>query len=152
MADDFGLSGILGSFAGLATSGTAAGWLSLGINLILSTIVGGIVLLIVMEILERGWGESIHVGKVFLFMLAINIINSAAVFGIASPVSFISSYISFIPYSYLLVSVLLWVGLMKLFFGEMSIKHAVITGVIGFGLSMVAIPYITGMVRGFLPI
>jgi hypothetical protein len=145
MATDLGLGGVLGSIAGIATGGSASSWISLGINLIVSSIVGGIVLLVVMEILEKGWGESIHVGKVFIFMLVINAINYFGVVG------FITPYISFIPYSYMIVSVLLWIGLMKAFFGEMSMKHAVITGVIGFILSMFVIPTLVGMVQSYIP-
>lgn len=146
MADDFGLGGILGSFAGVATSQSAMGWLGMGINIILSTIVGGIVLLVVMEILSKGWGESIHIGKVFGFLLIINLINTFGVLGILYP------FVSFIPMVYLILPLVLWIVLMKLFFSEMSFMHAAITGVIGFVLSILAMPYLIGIIRPMLPI
>jgi len=145
MADLPDIGGILGSFANLATSSSATGWISVGINIILSTIVGGIVLLVVMELLSKAWGESVSVGKCFIFVLIINVITQ---FGM----SFILPFVSFLPYSYLIVSLLLWIGLMKVFFGELSIVHAAVAGVIGFVLGMFLVPMLTGLVLSFLPI
>lgn len=53
------IGGLLGSFAGTATLNSAAGWISMGTNIIVSTIVGGIVLLVLMEILSKGWGSRL---------------------------------------------------------------------------------------------
>jgi hypothetical protein len=145
MASDFDISGLLGSFSSLATSNSAASWISIGINIVLSTIVGGIVLLIVMEALSKAWGESVSVGKCFIFVLIINVITQ---FGMG----FILPFVSFIPMAYLVVSLLLWVGFMKLFFGELSILHAAIAGIIGFALGMLVVPVLTGMVLSYLPI
>jgi len=146
MADISSIGGLLGSFAGMATSNSASGWIGLGISMIVSTIVGGIVLLVVMEILSKGWGESISAGRVFTFMLIINVINTFAI-------GYILPFFSFIPYvSYYVVSLLIWIALMKLFFSGMKMMHAAITGIIGFALSMVLLPALVGIVMGMLPI
>ncbi len=145
MVDLPGMSGILGSFADLATSNSAAGWINIGINIILSTIVGGIVLLVVMEALSKAWGESVSAGRCFMFVLIINIITQ---FGMG----FILPFVSFLPMAGFVFTLLLWIGFMKLFFGELSMLHAAIAGVIGFALSMLVVPMLTGLVLGYLPI
>jgi hypothetical protein len=145
MADDFGLGGILGSFSNLATSQGASGWLGIGINIILSTIVGGVVLLVVMEALSKAWGESVSAGRCFVFVLIINIITQ---FGM----SFIIPYVSFLPMAVIVVQLLLWVVFMKLFFSELTLAHAAIAGVIGFVLSILLVPMLTGLVMGFIPL
>ncbi len=145
MADLPDISGILGSFSSLATSNSAAGWINIGINIVLSTIIGGIVLLVVMEALSKAWGESVSAGKCFMFVLIINIITQ---FGIG----FILPFVSFIPMASLVITLLLWIGFMKLFFGELSMLHAVIAGVIGFALGMLVVPMLTGLVLSYLPI
>ena len=120
MAGITDVGGILGAFSNLATGNSAMGWINIAINIVLSTIVGGIVLLIVMEALSKAWGENVSIGKCFTFVL--------------------------------IISLLLWVGFMKLFFGDLSMAHAAIAGVIGFVLSMFVVPIITGLVLGFLPL
>ncbi len=149
MAEGFdvgSLGSVLGPVAGIATSQSASGWIGMGINIILSTIVGGIVLLVVMEMLSKAWGESVNAGKVFMFLLIINVINTFGVLGI------LYQYIGFIPMIGLILPLLLWIGFMKLFFGELSMLHAAIAGIIGFALSMFVIPIITGVVLGMLPL
>jgi len=140
------LGGIPGSFANLATSNSAAGWIGIGINIILSTIIGGIVIIVLMEALGKAWGESVSVGKAFLFMLVINVINQ---FGMALIYSFIPFSFPFMGY---IIPLVIWIALMKAFFGELSMAHAAIAGIIGFALSMIVIPPLTGMVSGYLPL
>lgn len=78
-------------------------------------------------------------------MLIINIVSTFGVANILAP------FISFIPMSSLIISLVIWIGLMKVFFREMSMLHAVIAGVVGFLLSMFIIPILIGMVISYLP-
>lgn len=119
--------------------------ITLAINLILSTIIGGIVILLLVEIFGKKFKEKVSPINAFLVVLIINIINMLGVTG------FIMPYISFIPFLGLLLPALIWILLVKLFFSEMKITHAVMVGIIGFALSMFIIPILIGMVSGFIP-
>ncbi|MBN2043276.1 MAG: hypothetical protein JW754_05745 [Candidatus Aenigmarchaeota archaeon] len=118
---------------------------ALAINIILSTIIGGIILLIIVEIIGKHYSENIKPLNAFLVVLVINIINLPIVFGL------ISSFLSFIPFLGVILPVLIWIILVKMFFKEMSFAHALIVGVVGWVVTLFVIPYIVGMVMGFLP-
>ncbi len=130
-------------FAGIINSLNLANPVSLGVNIILSTIVGGIVFLIVAELLAKGFRENIKVYRAFLVVLIINIIN---MFGVISLVPQISVLPSFV------IQVLIWIGLVKLAFNGMSFKHAVVVGVVGFIVSILVIPSLVGSVASLVPV
>ena len=119
-------------------------WITLGINIILSTIVSGIVLLIVVGIMNRKFYEGTETGNAFLMALIVNIVNFFGVVGLLG--SFLPGFIS------LFLPLLVWIGLTKFFFSEMSFTHVLIVAVIGYGLSIFLVPPITGIIRGFIPI
>lgn len=119
--------------------------ITLAINVIVSTIIGGIVLLILVEIIGKKFSEEVHPANAFLVVLIINLINLLGVLG------FITPYISFVPFLPVILPVLIWIVMIKLFFGEMSILHAVMVGVVGWLLSIFLIPYLVGIASGFIP-
>lgn len=119
--------------------------ITLAINIIVSTIIGGIVLLILVEIIGKKFSEEVHPVNAFLVVLIINLINILGVLGLITP------YISFIPFLPVILPVLVWIILIKLFFSEMSILHAIIVGVVGWLLSIFLIPYLVGIASGFMP-
>jgi hypothetical protein len=119
--------------------------ITLAINVIVSTIIGGIVLLILVEIIGKKFSEEVHPANAFLVVLIINLINILGILG------FITPYISFVPFVPVILPVLIWIVMIKLFFKEMSILHAVIVGVIGWLLSIFLIPYLVGIASGFIP-
>ena len=134
----------IGNFGGiLEFAGTQSyqGWLSMGINVLLSTLVGGIVLIIILEILEHEWGENVNPVNAFFLVLIINLIN---IFGVVR-------FLSFVPYATLVIPILVWILLVKVFFSDLSFKHAAIIGIIGFLLSMLLIPFIVGLIAAYLP-
>ena len=133
----------LDSIFGIATSQGAASWLNLGINIILSTIVGGLILVLILGVLGREWGERVKVGNAFIVVLIINIINLFGVIGFISP--YISTFVIILP-------LVIWILLIKAFFGELSFLHAIIVGLIGFAVSIIAIPYLVSMVLNYIPI
>jgi len=135
---EFGLDAIYG----LATGQGVSGWLNLGINLIISTIVGGIVILILFEIISKAWGGSFKATNAFLLVLVINIVNLLGIMAFVAP---------YIPYAGLILPILVWIILIKVFFGEMSWMHTIITGIVGYAISIILIPNLVAMVSGYLP-
>ncbi len=119
--------------------------LTLAINLILGTLVGGIVLLVLVEIFGKKFKEKVHPANAFLVVLIINIINLLGVVALVVPA------ISFIPFLGFVLPAIIWILLIKMFFREMKFSHAAIVGIIGFALSIFLIPYLVGMASGFVP-
>jgi hypothetical protein len=118
--------------------------ITLAINIILSTIIGGIVLLILLEIVGKHFSEEVKPTNAFLLVLVINIINLPVVF------SLLVSFASFIPFLPVILPVLIWIILVKFFFKELAISHAILVGVVGYLLTLFVIPYLIGMAMGFL--
>jgi hypothetical protein len=115
------------------------------VNIILSTVIMGIILLIIVEIIGKQFSEEVNPIHAFLVALVINIINIPIIFGL------ISSFVSFIPFLPIILPLIIWIIVVKLFFRDMEMLHAVIVGVIGFVLSIFLIPYLVDMVGGFIP-
>jgi hypothetical protein len=118
--------------------------ITLAINIIMSTIIGGIVLLILLEIVGKHFSEEVRPTNAFLLVLVINIINLPVIFGL------LTSFASFIPFLPVILPVLIWIILVKFFFKELAITHAVLVGIVGYLLTLFLIPYLIGMAMGFL--
>jgi hypothetical protein len=112
-------------------------WVMLAINMFLSTIVGGFVLMAIISMITKKSGESVQLSNVFLLSLLINAINSFGVLGFLSPV---------LPLPGLLIQLLVWIGLVKLFFSNMSMVHVVIAAVAGFAITIFVVPIIVGII------
>jgi len=133
--------------AGLTETSSLAGidtWITLGINIILSTIVTGVVLLVVVGIMNKAGNEAAESGNAFLMALLINIINFVGIGAL------LGSVIA-IPYVTLLLPLLIWIGFSKIFFSTMSWKHVLIVGILGYVLSILLVPFITGIISSFIP-
>jgi hypothetical protein len=118
-------------------------------NLILSTIVGGIVILIVAEILSKKFSQDVNPLHAFMLALSVNIINIPIVMGL------LYSVLSYIPLMGLVAGFLpliIWIVLTKLFFRDMSILPVLIIAVLGYGLTMFLVPMLVNIVAGFIPI
>jgi hypothetical protein len=135
---------ILGPLTELGGTG-ADYYLNLGINIILSTLIGGIVILILVSVLGKGWGVSIKPANAFFMILIINIINTFGIIGL------LYGYVSVVPLLPLILPLLIWIVFMKLFFA-MGWKHAAIAGIIGYVVSILLIPYLIAYARGFIPV
>jgi hypothetical protein len=123
-----------------------SGKASLFANIIVSTIIGGIVLLLIVKILGAKWGENVSAKGAFLAVFFVNLINIFGVIGI------IGTYISFFPPLLLILPLLIWIGIFKLLFSEMSAAHLIITAVIGYFVSIFAVPYLLAIVLPLLPL
>ena len=123
--------------------------IGLASNLILSTIVGGIVMLVVIEIFAKKFSAEVNPLHAFLIVLVISIIN---IFGI---VPILGSMLSMLPFAGLLIMILpilVWIILVKVFFRDLEMLHVLIIGVLGYFISLYVIPYLVSMVSGFIPI
>ncbi len=131
----------------LATSQGFEYWIGLGVNIILSTIIGGIILVIIVELLGKRIGaEPGHPANSFLIVLIINLINFFGVLGIGLPI------VSQIGLGGVVLQLLIWIALIKLFFREFSILHAIIIGVIGFFATTYLAGILAVFVAGLLPV
>ena len=120
--------------------------ITLAINIILSTIIGGIILLIIVEIFGKKYSENVKPVNAFLAVLIINLIN---ILGITA---FLMPYVSFIPLISWVLPIVIWIVIIKILFREMSIVHSVIVGLIGFAVTLLLLPALVGIASGFLPI
>lgn len=123
--------------------------MALLVNLIVSTIVGGIVFLIVVQVFAKAFSEYASISRAFLVVLVINLINMLGILGFATP------YLMAIPfagYIMLILPLLIWIGLVKAFFSDMEIMHVAVIGVVGYVLSIFVFPWVTGLVMGYLPL
>jgi hypothetical protein len=140
MADFINIPFDLGSVAAMASADAASFWIGIAINLVISTVVGGVVLIIVLGLFNRIYGEMLDYKKAFLVVLIANLASYVGVAGLLSPV------LGGIPLMGLILPLLIWVLLLKLFFEDMSFLHAFIVGAVFFALTLLAIPYLTGQV------
>lgn len=132
----------LSNIFSIATSNSYTYWLTVGINIILSTIVGGIILIIILSVFSRKFGEAVRYQNAFLVALIINLVNIFAV-------GFLSTLI---PYGFIVGSLVVWIVLVKAFFNELSFLHSMLIGAIGFVVALFIIPQIVSAIGGFLPL
>ncbi|MFH1978019.1 MAG: hypothetical protein ABIJ92_01710 [Candidatus Aenigmatarchaeota archaeon] len=126
-----------------ALSGGTDYWLSLGINLILSTVVAGILLLIIYTVLSKRSGGSVQVTKIFLIVLLINIINFLGLMGLILP------FIAGIPFAGLLFPVLIWIIFLSASFHEVHFLHNIIIAIIFYFITITIVPGLVGGIAGF---
>lgn len=129
----------------IAQSKNYMGWLDLGINFLISTLVTGILLALIVFIFSKKWTESVKPQNAILLVLVVNVINFFGILGILySSVSFLPGLIIFLP-------LLVWIGLTKAFFSGMGWIHAAILGVVAYLVSIFVSPYMIAYVRPFIP-
>lgn len=120
--------------------------INMAINLILSTIVMGIVIIILTKIIARSADEEVALSHAFMLALVLNIINVPIFFGL------IYGFVVFIPFIDIVLPLLIWIIGTKLFFTNLRIVHALIIGLVGYALSIFVIPIIVTLLFGFIPL
>ena len=130
----------------VATSHGFEYWLGLGINLIVSTIIGGLLLVIITQVVSHIFSEPTSPENAFLVTLIANVINYFGVMGL------LVSFVSWMPLAGLLVPVLVWIVLIKIFFSELSFLHSAVIGIIFYALTIFVIPYAVGYVANIISI
>lgn len=144
MVDFLNIPFDLGSVAQMASANSVEFWTTIIANFVLSTIVGGTVLIIVLGVFNRMYGEMLDYKRAFMTVLVVNLINLVGIVGFLTP------YVAGVPYIGLVLPLLIWVIMLKVFFEDMSFLHTVIVGVVFFALTIIAIPYLVGMAGSYI--
>lgn len=138
------MADLLSSFSSIAMSTGAEQWILIGINIIISTIVTGIAILIIAEIMSKTSGEPINLANAFLAALLINIVNYVIGIGI------LGGLLYTIPYIMLIFPLVVWIGAIKLFFSGFTWMHVLIVAIACFIVSIMIVPLIVNMVSGMI--
>ncbi len=143
MAELPSLEGLPAALYGTATSQSWTYWLQLGVNVILGTLIGGLVLIAILKVVSKAFGESVRIANAFLLVLIVNIISLFGVIGfLAAP----------LPAVAFILPLLLWIGLTKLFFSELRWPHVLVAAIAGYLVSILLVPALTATVAGFIPL
>jgi len=130
----------LTEFNNLANLQGAEYWLSLGINLIIATIVGGIVLILVMVIYNKRYGGATQPGKIFFVVLIINFLTFFGLLGAVLPV------IAMVPFGGLILPWIIWVIVLTLAFPDTHFLHNIILGLIFVLLTVTLVSSIVSLI------
>jgi len=126
----------------LAMSSGMDYWLTQGINIILSTIVGGILLILVMAIFNKKYGGQTQPGKIFFVVLIINTLTFFGVFGI------LLSILIGVPLAGFLIPIIIWAIVLTLAFPDMHFIHNVVIAIIFVLLTITLVPFINTLIIG----
>jgi hypothetical protein len=144
MADASSLGSLLGgmdlSFANPA---------GLGINILVSTIVGGIVILLIVEIFAKRYANHVKPINAFLLTFIASMINILGIMALLGGMVASFPMGSFIS---MLLPVFVWVILIKVLFKQFTMKHALMVGVVCYLLNIFLIPALVNMASGFVPV
>lgn len=128
-------------FAGM---NDAMGWVGVGISLLLQILIGGLILVVIMEIFGHHWGESINPLNAFFAIIIATFVNMFGIMGV------LSSMLSLGYYGGILLSIAVWFILIKLFFREFEIKHVIIVSLVVVVANMILLPIVMSFVLGLL--
>ncbi len=118
-------------------------------NVLLSTIVSGIVILIIVEIFAKKTSASVNPLHAFGVSLVISLIN---MFGV---IALLGAFVAVLPFAGIigmLLPVLVWLIILKLFFKDMGLGYILIISVICYLLSIFLIPSLVVMASGIVPV
>jgi len=140
MADFINIPFDLNSVAQMASQNAAGLWINIAISLMISTVVGGVLLIVILGLFNRVYGEMLDYKRAFLVVLIINVINYVGVVGLLSGV------LGPIPFIGIILPLLIWIIVLKIFFEDMSFLHVIIVGAVFYVITLVAIPYLVSMI------
>ncbi len=123
--------------------------IGLGLNILLSTIVGGIVILIIVEIFAKKFSEDVRARNAFFVALIITLIN---ILGVMAILGGMMEMLPFAGIISLMLPIVVWIVLLKMFFGGLDILHILIISVVCYILSIFLIPSLVAMAAGFFAI
>ena len=122
---------------------TSQNWIALGINLLLTTVIGGIVIVILLSILGRVWRQQVKIQNAFIMVFVITAINY---FGVLALLAGYAGGFS------LIIPLIIWILLSKAFFSQLAWKQTLIVGVVGYALSIFLIPTLLGAASSYIPV
>ena len=106
-------------------------------------------ILIIVEIFAKKFSEEVNPMHAFLLAFIVSMIN---MFGL---IPLLGGFVSALPFAGILVMVLpvlVWFVLVKLFFGDLELLHVLVISVVCYLLSIYLIPMLVSMLSGFIPI
>jgi hypothetical protein len=121
---------------------------SLGINIFLSTIIGGMVILIIVEVFSKKFSKAVNPMHAFLVALVASVINLLGI------IALLGGFVGSLPLAgtiVMLLPVIVWILMIKMFFSHFSIIHSLIIGVICYLISIYLIPSLVMMAAAFVP-
>ena len=134
----------LNSVAQMASTNSVGLWTTIIVNLVLSTVIGGVLLIVVLGVFNRIYGEMLDYKRAFLVVFIVNLINLVGIVGLLTP------FIAGIPFIGLILPLIIWVVVLKVFFEDMSFLHTLIVGAAFFAVTIIAIPYVVGLVATYI--
>lgn len=119
------------------------------ISLLVSTVAGGIIFLIVVELIAKKLHDRISIPRVFLAVFIINIATLPIIFGVTSQalgwLPFASAILPFLPF-------IVWLAVIELLFKDIPISHSFILSLVGYILSILVVPAAVIALRGILSV
>ena len=131
----------------LIGSGTSY-WLNLAIGMLVSTIVSGIILVIVIQVMKRKWSMDVKIINTFTMVLVASIIFYLGLIGFISPLIVAMPMASVVIYA---LPVLVWVLLAFMFFRQMPFLAMVIFAVLGYVITTFVSPQLVVYVLAYAP-
>lgn len=110
-------------------------------TLILSTVIGGIVFLLVLAVLSKKFSDNVKLRNAFIVVFFITLINLIGVLKLIP-------YINIIPV--LAIQVVIWIIFTKLAFRGMAISHALIAGIVGWAITSFVVPTLVTLAFSFI--
>ncbi len=123
--------------------------IGLATNLIISTIVSGIVILVIVMIFAKKFAEQANPVNAFILALVVTVIN---LFGIVAILGGVLAMLPFGSLVIMLLPVLVWIVLMKLFFRDVSFLHVLVMAVICYLVSIYIVPMLVVSVASLIPV
>ena len=142
-----GFTDFLFNLDGVYSFATSQGylyWINLGISIILTTLIGGIVLILLSKVLGKWTGSLTNYGHTFLVVFLVNIINFFGILGL------LLGFVYMIPFIGLMIPVLVWIALLKVFFNDLTFKGVIILGILMYILSFALVPLLVSTAGSFI--
>jgi hypothetical protein len=132
------------SLSQVADESSLGYWVSLGIDLVIATIIGGFVLIAVLAFFNKIYGQLIDYKNAFLVTLTANTINMLFLPYV------MDNYLQSIPFIGIIAPILIWLLLVRGVFEEITFMHAFLVSIVFYVLTIVAIPFLTGTVKAYI--
>jgi len=129
------------NFAGM---NDAAGWIGIGVSFFLNLLVGGIILVVILELLGHHWNEHVNPVNAFFAVFISSLITMLGGGVIAGMLGGLGVY------GYYLFSLAVWFVLIKVFFRELATKHAAMAAGAVFVANIIVLPQIVFLIRSAL--
>jgi hypothetical protein len=123
-------------------------WVSIAVELVVGTIIGGILLINVLGVFNKIYGDILEYKRSFLVVGVANMINLVGLRGFISPMlKELPAAEAIVEYA---IPAVIWVFLLKVFFEDMNLTHATVVGIVFFGITLILVPTYVNMALGYI--